>query len=107
MFDFKILFSTFIMVFLAELGDKTQLATMGFAAESKSMVSVFLGSALALCLSSALAVLAGACLALCLATLLGVLVGGVMAQYVPQSIIKKAAGIAFVVIGGLIIWGKW
>ncbi|SHK43161.1 Uncharacterized protein family UPF0016 [Desulfatibacillum alkenivorans DSM 16219] len=83
MFDIKILFSTFIMVFLAELGDKTQLATMGFAAESKSMVSVFIGSALALCLSSALAVLAGAWIA----------------KHVSQDAIRMTAGGLFVFLG--------
>ncbi|MBI9076394.1 MAG: TMEM165/GDT1 family protein [Desulfatibacillum sp.] len=85
MFDIKIVFSTFIMVFLAELGDKTQLATMGFAAESKSMWSVFVGSALALCLSSALAVLAGAWLA----------------KHVSPETVRLTAGGLFVVLG---IW---
>ena len=71
------------MVFLAELGDKTQLATMGFAAESNSMVSVFTGSALALCLSSALAVLAG----------------GWIARHVSPDAIRMAAGGLFVILG--------
>ncbi|ACL05790.1 protein of unknown function UPF0016 [Desulfatibacillum aliphaticivorans] len=83
MFDIKILLSTFIMVFLAELGDKTQLATMGFAAESKSMVSVFIGSALALCLSSALAVLVGAWIA----------------KHVSPNTVRMAAGGLFVFLG--------
>ena len=61
--DWKILATTFVTVFLAELGDKTQLATFGLAGSSHSRVSVFVGSALALLLSSALAVIAGDALA--------------------------------------------
>jgi putative Ca2+/H+ antiporter (TMEM165/GDT1 family) len=73
------------------MGDKTQLAALTLTADK----------------GTPLAVLAGACSALCLATLIGVLVGGILAQYVPPPVIKKAAGVAFVVIGGLILLGKW
>ncbi len=83
MLDIRVVFSTFMVVFLAELGDKTQLATMGFAADGKSAVSVFMGSALALCASSALAVLTGAWIA----------------KAVPPDIIRYAAGGMFVLIG--------
>ncbi|HBN28326.1 MAG TPA: hypothetical protein DD421_04720, partial [Clostridiaceae bacterium] len=41
----KIIFSTFFLVFLAELGDKTQITTMMLASESKSKTAVFIGSA--------------------------------------------------------------
>jgi len=89
--DWQIFWVTFGTIFLAEMGDKTQLAALTLTADK----------------GSPWAVLAGACSALCLATLLGVLLGGVLSQYVPQTLIKKAAGTAFVVIGALILLGKW
>ena len=89
--DWQVFWVTFGTVFLAEMGDKTQLAALTLTADK----------------GTPLTVLAGACLALCLATLVGVLVGGVVSQYVPPAIIKKVAGMAFVVIGGLILLGKW
>jgi Ca2+/H+ antiporter, TMEM165/GDT1 family len=89
--DWQVFWVTFGVVFLAEMGDKTQLAALTLTADK----------------GAPLAVLAGACLALCLATLLGVLVGGVVSQYVPQPLIKKAAGLAFVIIGVVILLGKW
>ena len=81
--DFKILFTTFGMIFLAELGDKTQLATLCFAAESKSRMSVFVGSASALVLTS----------------LLGVLCGSVVSRFVSPEHIKIGAGALFIVLG--------
>jgi putative Ca2+/H+ antiporter (TMEM165/GDT1 family) len=89
--DWQVFWVTFGTVFLAEMGDRTQLAALTLTADK----------------GTPLAVLAGACSALCLATLLGVLIGGVMAQYLPPQVIKKAAGLAFVLIGGLILLGKW
>jgi len=49
----------------------------------------------------------GACLALIVATLLGVAVGGVLAQFVPPSLLKKGAAIAFILIGLIMLFGKW
>ncbi len=81
--DFKTIITTFGMIFLAELGDKTQLATFCFAADSKSPLSVFLGSAGALVITSLLAVLCGS--AVC--------------RVVPANYIKIGAGTLFVLLG--------
>jgi putative Ca2+/H+ antiporter (TMEM165/GDT1 family) len=89
--DWQVFWVTFGTVFLAEMGDKTQLAALTLTADKGNPWTV----------------LAGVRCALCLATLLGVLFGGMVAQYVPQPVIKKAAGLAFVVIGALILLGKW
>ncbi|HAF66296.1 MAG: TMEM165/GDT1 family protein [Bacillota bacterium] len=88
--NWQVVLSTFAMVFLAELGDKTQLSTMMLAASKKSPWSVFLGSAMALVLSS----------------LIGVLVGDCLCRVVPEHIIKYTAGGAFVIIGLLMLSGR-
>ena len=81
--DFKIMFTSFAMIFLAELGDKTQLATFALAAESKTRLAVFIGSATALVLTS----------------LLAVLFGGAITKLIPPNYIKAGAGTLFVVLG--------
>jgi putative Ca2+/H+ antiporter (TMEM165/GDT1 family) len=81
--DLRILFTTFGMIFLAELGDKTQLATLAFAAESKSRIAVFIGSACALVLTS----------------LLAVILGSAVVRFVPANYIKIGAGTLFIVLG--------
>lgn len=73
------------MVFLAELGDKTQLATFCLSADCDPKFSVFIGSAAALVLSA----------------LIAVFLGGTISKYVPQQYIKFGAGIFFLVAG---IW---
>lgn len=81
--DLKVLLTTFGMIFLAELGDKTQLATFSFAAESKSRLAVFLGSAGALVLTS----------------LLAVVLGSGVSRLVPANHIKVGAGALFILLG--------
>jgi len=88
--DWKIFGTAFLTLFLAELGDKTQLAVIAMTAKTESKVAVFLGASFALVLVS----------------LLGVLLGGVLSQYVPTEWIQRIAAVAFIVIGILMLLGK-
>lgn len=88
--DWKIMFSTFVAVFIAELGDKTQLATFSLAGGSDSRASV----------------LAGAILALSATSILAVLAGGVIGQMVPAIYIKRTAGLIFIILGAVYLVGK-
>ncbi len=88
--NWQIVISTFIAVFFAELGDKTQHSTMMLASSKKAPLSIFLGSAVALVLSS----------------LIGVLVGDTLYKLVPATVIKTVAGGGFLVIGALILFGR-
>lgn len=82
--DWKILSTVFTSVFIAELGDKTQFATMLFASDKEiSKLTVFTGASLALILTSAI----------------GVVVGSVVSQYVSEKYLHYLAGIGFVAIG--------
>ena len=89
--DLRVLLTTFGIIFLAEMGDKTQLAAMTMAADTKKPWAVFLGSSLALAAVSAL----------------GVLVGSVVGDYVPLEWIKRVAALAFIAIGVLMLLGKF
>lgn len=90
MVNWKVFVTTFGMLFLAEMGDKTQLAAITLSAETRSPVSVFLGAALALSLVS----------------LIGVALGALLGQYLPAALLHKLAAIAFIVIGVLMLIGK-
>lgn len=82
--DLKVLLTVFGAVFVAELGDKTQLATMLFAADRQvSKLTVFFGASLALVLASAI----------------GVLAGGLLSQYVSERQLRYVAGAGFIAIG--------
>ena len=87
--DWKIFGTAFLTLFLAELGDKTQLAVITMTASTEARVSVFLGAALALVV----------------VTLLGVLVGGVLVQWVPAEWLQRIVALAFIVIGILMLIG--
>jgi|BEDMetMinimDraft_2_1075160.scaffolds.fasta_scaffold14865_2 putative Ca2+/H+ antiporter (TMEM165/GDT1 family) len=88
--DLKLFLATFGLVFLAELGDKTQLATMLLAAKSHRPLAVFLAAALALVVSA----------------LLGALLGEAAAHLLPMRLIRAGAGIAFLALGVLLLMGR-
>ncbi|MBI4667233.1 MAG: TMEM165/GDT1 family protein [Nitrospinae bacterium] len=81
--DLKVISSVFITIFLAELGDKTQLATLAFSSGESSRWSVFIGSATALIATSAIATV----------------FGSVLSQYLPPAFLHRGAGILFIVFG--------
>jgi putative Ca2+/H+ antiporter (TMEM165/GDT1 family) len=84
--DWKVLGTVFASVFIAELGDKTQLATMLFASDKDvSKLTVFFGAAAALIVTSAI----------------GVAAGSAMSEYVSERALRYLAGIGFIAIG---IW---
>jgi putative Ca2+/H+ antiporter (TMEM165/GDT1 family) len=88
--DWKIFATAFLTLFLAELGDKTQLAVITMTADTNSKISVFLGASLAL-----IAV-----------TLLAVLFGGLLSQYIPTEWLQRIVAAAFIIIGVLMLLGK-
>mgnify|MGYP001469865403 FL=1 len=79
----SLLFSTFLTIFIAELGDKTQLATLTISGTSSKPLAVFLGSSTALVFAS----------------LLGALAGGSISNFIPEIILKSIASITFFIIG--------
>jgi putative Ca2+/H+ antiporter (TMEM165/GDT1 family) len=85
--DWRAVGSTFVLIFLAELGDKTQLATFGMASGSGSRAAVFLGSAAALVATSALAVL----------------LGDAVGRFVPGLWLRRASGVLFIALGLLFL----
>ena len=85
--SWKIFISTFFLIFLAELGDKTQLAVMLQSAVHGRWV-VFLAASLALTLS----------------TLLGVFVGGLISKMVSERVIHGVGGTLFLVFGFLMLY---
>ena len=87
--DLKTMSVVFGTVFLAELGDKTQLATLIFATkQSANLISVFVGASLALVLATTLAVVGGS----------------LVSQFIDPRYLSFAAGAGFIVIGFWTIW---
>ena len=89
--DWRVMLTTFGIIFLAEMGDKTQIAAMTMAAEKKRPWEVFIAASLALTAVSAI----------------GVVVGSTLSHVLPLEWIKRAAGAAFIVIGLLVLLGKF
>jgi putative Ca2+/H+ antiporter (TMEM165/GDT1 family) len=90
-FIWKTFIATFVLVFLAELGDKTQLSTMLLAAHNESYFSVFLGASLALILN----------------VVLGIYFGSMISKHLSIYYIHLGCGIAFIIIGILLIMQKF
>ena len=79
----SILLSTFLTIFIAELGDKTQLATLTMSGTSNKPLAIFLGSSTALVFAS----------------LIGALAGGSISNFVPEIILKSIASATFFILG--------
>ena len=79
----SLLISTFITIFIAELGDKTQLATLTMSGTSNKPLAVFLGSSIALISAS----------------LIGALAGGSISNFLPEIILKSIAALTFFILG--------
>lgn len=89
--DWRVFLTTFGVIFLAEMGDKTQLAAMTMAAQTKRPWAVFFAAALALTAVSAI----------------GVVVGSVVGDYIPLIWVKRVAAVAFILIGVLMLLNKF
>ncbi len=82
--DLKLFATVFSTIFVAELGDKTQLATLLYASDaSHPKLTVFAASAAALVITSAL----------------GVLAGSLVAEYVSPKVVRRVAGFGFIAVG--------
>jgi putative Ca2+/H+ antiporter (TMEM165/GDT1 family) len=81
--DWKLIASTFGVIFLAELGDKTQLAALTLSASTQKPLAIFIGASLALVAVSAV----------------GVAVGAGLSEVIPMIVVRKVSAAAFVIIG--------
>lgn len=89
--DWQLFGLTFMTVFLAELGDKSQLAAIALGGSSKSPRAVFFGSITALILAS----------------FLGVIAGGGIAQFLPTKLLKAFAAFGFALLALKILWSSF
>ena len=88
--DLRLLFTTLGLLFVAELGDKTQLAVIVMTARTGKPIPVLIG----------------AVIGLTLVTVLGVVVGSFITRFVPVEYVSKGAAVAFIAIGVLMLSGK-
>ncbi|MFN3698944.1 MAG: TMEM165/GDT1 family protein [Dictyoglomus sp.] len=86
----EVFFMVFGIIFLAELGDKTQLAVLTLSVKTKSPFWVFLGASLALTVLS----------------FIGAYLGEVLTRYIPRDIFEKIVGLIFIIVGILTIFKK-
>lgn len=85
--DWKVLLSTFGIVFLAELGDKTQLAALALTGRTGKPVAVYLG----------------AVAAFVLVTLIGVVAGALLKKALPERAVSIGAAVLFIVVGAWLL----
>lgn len=88
--DWRVFITTFFAILIAELGDKTQLATFSFAAGTQSRWSVFFAASLALVCTSAV----------------GVLAADLIQRWLSPRILQLASGILFLIVGLWMLW-EW
>ena len=88
--NWKVFFTVFLSILIAEMGDKTQLAVLGFTTENKSALSIFLG----------------AMAAFIVVTLLAVVFGEVLNKFIPQKYVHMGSGLLFIIIGIIILASK-
>lgn len=87
--DLRLFATVFVSIFVAELGDKTQLATLLYASQAEHpKLTIFLASASALVVASAI----------------GVLAGSWLSHWVSERVMRYVAGVGFVAIGAWILW---
>jgi putative Ca2+/H+ antiporter (TMEM165/GDT1 family) len=86
--NIRLIASTFLMIFLAELGDKTQLSIFALAANRKAFLSVLIGASGALILT----------------TLIAAALGAVIGRFIPETVIKIIAGVVFIGFGALTLY---
>jgi putative Ca2+/H+ antiporter (TMEM165/GDT1 family) len=88
--DWQLFGLSFITIFLAEIGDKSQLAAIALGGSSKSPLAVFFGSITALILAS----------------FIGVIAGGGVAQLLPEKVLKAFAAIGFALMALKLLWSN-
>jgi len=88
--DFPVAMASFGILFVMELGDKTQLAVLSLTARTGQPLAVF----------------AAATLALTLVTLLGVVAGTIAGELIPMGWLSRLAGLVFIAIGGFMLWSS-
>lgn len=86
--NIRLIASTFLMIFLAELGDKTQVSIFALAANRRAFLSVFIGATGALILT----------------TLIAAALGSAIGRFVPEKVIKIVAGAVFIGFGALTLY---
>lgn len=86
----RIIITSFWIIFLAELGDKTQFQTMILASQTRNPIAVFIGASSALVLS----------------VIIGIIFSSFIIKYIPETVIRMASGFLFITIGILTLLKK-